>query len=58
MALTNNYLSPVNFFYLKIIYDGDFGDRTHKAVINVQQSAFGKEVVDGVAGPITLAELN
>jgi len=37
--------------------DGDFGERTLKAVINFQQSVFGKEGADGVVGPMTLAEL-
>lgn len=38
--------------------DGDFGERTMKAVVSFQQQKFGNHGADGIVGPITAEELN
>lgn len=39
------------------ILDGDFGDRTIRALLAFQRSAFGPQGDDGIAGPLTAAAL-
>lgn len=43
-------------FYEGII-DGDFGERTMRAVTDFQRSAFGNKSVDGIVGPVTAEAL-
>ncbi|AZI26438.1 hypothetical protein EA772_14240 [Pedobacter sp. G11] len=38
--------------------DGDFGERTLKAVLSFQQGVFGKEGADGVVGDLTWEQLS
>jgi hypothetical protein len=37
--------------------DGDFGERTMRAVTDFQRSAFGNKTVDGIVGPVTAEAL-
>ncbi|WP_410220693.1 peptidoglycan-binding domain-containing protein [Pedobacter sp.] len=37
--------------------DGDFGERTMRALVNFQLKVFGKDGADGIAGPLTAEEL-
>jgi hypothetical protein len=48
-------LKQLNYYEGNI--DGDFGERTMKAVINFQKKQFGNQGADGIVGPITAEEL-
>ena len=48
-------LASKHFYEGKI--DGDFGQRTMKALINFQQQKFGNQGADGIVGPITAEEV-
>lgn len=49
-------LKKAAFYEGKI--DGDFGDRTIRALLAFQQSTFGPQGDDGIAGPITASALS
>lgn len=50
-----NKLKALNFY--EGIVDGDFSERTMKAVVAFQKQAFGRSGADGVVGPVTAEEL-
>lgn len=44
-------------YYYEGNIDGDFGERTIKAVVNFQLKVFGPDGADGIVGPMTAEEL-